>query len=168
MKNDLPDNRQINVFHFEDGQKGLDKLIEFSDYIAISVPELRSIGKKNYVENIAHYIKNKKPDIDIHLLGCTENKLLSSLNYCSSADSTSWQQVNRYGVLKYNDGVKTLSITNSAINIENLLERYEEQVSVILSNWMEVTPKRLDYYCKYALAGELLKKQYAIRAGNQN
>lgn len=37
MKNELPKNRQINVFHFEDGKKGLDRLIEFSDYIAISV-----------------------------------------------------------------------------------------------------------------------------------
>lgn len=29
-------NRQINVFHIEDGQKGLDRLIEFSDYIALA------------------------------------------------------------------------------------------------------------------------------------
>lgn len=41
MKRDLPHNRQINVFHVEDGRGGLDRLIEFSDYIAISVPELR-------------------------------------------------------------------------------------------------------------------------------
>ena len=27
-------NRQINVYHKEDGQKGLDRLIEFADYIA--------------------------------------------------------------------------------------------------------------------------------------
>lgn len=64
MKNDLPDNRQINVFHKEDGQKGLDRMIEFSDYIAISVPELRSIGKKQYTERLANYIKNKKPEIE--------------------------------------------------------------------------------------------------------
>jgi len=56
MKNNLPNNRQINVFHKEDGQKGLDQLIEFSDYIAISVPELRSLGQKNYTNKIAYYI----------------------------------------------------------------------------------------------------------------
>ena len=97
MKLDLPNNRQINVFHKEDGQKGLDRLIEFSDYIAISVPELRALGKKNHTNNIAHYIKNKKPSIDIHLLGCTENKLLQELNFCSSADSTTWLCPSRFG-----------------------------------------------------------------------
>jgi len=74
FKNDMP-NRIINVFHKEDGQKGLDRLIEFSDYIAISIPELRIMKKKNYTYELASYIKNKKPSIDIHLLGCTEYDL---------------------------------------------------------------------------------------------
>jgi hypothetical protein len=168
MKIDLPNNRQINVFHKEDGQKGLDRLIEFSDYIAISVPELRALGQKNYTSKLAHYIKNKKPSIDIHLLGCTENKLLKELNFCSTSDSTSWQQVNRFGVLKYNDGVKTMSARNSNISIDNLMDRYKERLVKILSKWMEVTPKRLDYYSKYAIAGELLKMQYTTYAGNQD
>lgn len=168
LKKDLPNNRQVNVFHKEDGQKGLDRLIEFSDYIAISVPELRALGQKNYTNKIAYYIKNKKPTIDIHLLGCTENKLLKELNFCSTADSTSWQQVNRFGVLKYNDGVKTLSARNSNINIDKLMERYKIQLVSILSKWMEITPKRLDYYSKYAVASELLKMQYTYYAGNQD
>lgn len=100
MKNDLPNNRQINVFHKEDGQIGLDRMIEFSDYIAISVPELRFMGQKNYVYKLANYIKNKKPDIDIHLLGCTEIKMLKELNFCSTSDSTSWQGLNWYGFIK--------------------------------------------------------------------
>lgn len=168
MKIDLPNNRQINVFHKEDGQNGLDRMIEFSDYIAISVPELRALKQKNYTQKIAHYIKNKKPSIDIHLLGCTENKLLKELNFCSSADSTSWQQVNRYGVIKYNDGKKTHSAKNSEINRSMLDMRYKSKLINILSKWMDVTDKRLDYYSKYALAGELLKKQYAIYSGPQN
>jgi hypothetical protein len=168
MIKDLPNNRIINVFHKEDGQKGLDRMIEFSNYIAISVPELRHLGQKNYTTKIANYIKNKKPSIDIHLLGCTENKLLKELNFCSSADSTSWQQVNRYGVIKFNDGDKTYSCKNSNINIDSLLERYKTEIENILIKWMEVTPKRLDYYSKYALAGELLKKQYSIYAGSQD
>jgi len=99
MRADLPNNRQINVFHKEDGQKGLDRLIEFSNYIAISVPELRALGQKNYAVNIAHYIKNKKPSIDIHLLGCTEKKLLQLLSFCTSADSTSYTACTRYGYI---------------------------------------------------------------------
>lgn len=168
MKLDLPNNRQINVFHKEDGQKGLERLIEFSDYIAISVPELRHLGQKNYTEKIANYIKNKKPTIDIHLLGCTESKLLKKLNFCSTSDSTSWQQVNRYGVLKFNDGQKTNSCRNSNINIDKLMDRYKEDLVPLLQRWYEVTPKKLDYYSKYALAVELLKKQYTFYAGNQD
>lgn len=99
MRNDLPNNRIINVFHLEDGMKGLDRLIEFSDYIAISVPELRHAGKKKYVYTLATYIKNKKPEIDIHLLGCTELSLLKQCNFCTSADSTSYISRNRYGYL---------------------------------------------------------------------
>jgi len=90
-------NRMINVFHIEDGQKGLDRLIEYSDFIAISVPELRFAGKKNYCINIANYIKNKKPSIDIHLLGCTEMKLVQHLKFCTSCDSSSYTSGVRYG-----------------------------------------------------------------------
>lgn len=168
MKKDLK-NRQINVFHIDDKQKGLDRLIEFSDYIAISVPELRALGKKNYTENLANYIKNKKPSIDIHLLGCTENKLLKNLSFCSTSDSTSWQQVNRFGVIKYNDGIKTYSIKNRDINNSMIVEKYGSVVKKVLNKYnMEVTDKRLDYYSKYALAGEFLLKQYTHYAGNQD
>jgi hypothetical protein len=99
LKKDIP-NRIINVFHKEDGQTGLDRLIEYSNYIAISVPELRFLNKKNSVVQLANYIKNKKPSIDIHLLGCTELKLLKQLSFCSSADSTSYKSSIRYGYIK--------------------------------------------------------------------
>jgi hypothetical protein len=90
-------NRIINVFHFEDGQKGLDRLIEFSDYIALSVPELRFIKKKEYLYEIANYVKSKKPNIDIHLLGFTEKTNLEKFSFCSSCDSSSWISGVRYG-----------------------------------------------------------------------
>ena len=100
MRDQLPNNRIINVFHYEDGKNGLDRLIEFSEYIAISVPELRIVKRKKYKEytvQLADYIKNKKPEIDIHLLGCTEADILRQCKFCTSADSTSWQGVNRWG-----------------------------------------------------------------------
>lgn len=100
LRKDLPNNRIINVLHIEDGMKGLDKLIEFSEYIAISVPELRFAGKKNYVYTLASYIKKKKPNIDIHLLGCTELSLLEKCRFCTSADSTSHLSSIRYGYIK--------------------------------------------------------------------
>lgn len=168
MKKELPNNRQINVFHKEDGQKGLDRLIEFADYIAVSVPELRALGKKQHTERLVHYIKNKKPSIDIHLLGCTENKLLHNLKFCSSADSTSWQQVNRYGHLKYHNGKKTFSAKNSDISIDKMKERFGQQLTNIIEKYIECTDKRYDYYSKYALAGQMLKHQYTIQAGSQD
>lgn len=110
MRHDLPNNRIINVFHFEDGRHGLDRLIEFSDYIAISVPELRFMGKSNQVGNIARYIKHKKPSIDIHLLGCTDLEMLKQNRFCTSSDSTTWVTGKRYGFIKgkyHISGIKT-------------------------------------------------------------
>ena len=100
MRKQLPNNRIINVFHYEDGAKGLESLIDFSEYIAISVPELRIIKPKTYKEDVYRigcHIKDRKPEIDIHLLGCTELGMLKKLRFCTTADSTSWQSVNRFG-----------------------------------------------------------------------
>lgn len=169
MKIDLPNNRQINVFHLEDGQKGLERLIEFSDYIAISIPELRSLGKKQYTEKIAHFIKNKKPEIDIHLLGCTENKLLNSLNFCSSADSTSWTSINRYGFFKYNNGIKTYSIKKSDFISSELFKIYgEKAINCLEYNNRPITESSIHYLCCYLIQIEYFIKQYTYYAGDQN
>jgi len=102
MVNDLPDNRIINVWHLEDGQYGLDRLIEFADYIAIGVPELKGLGFFGYVSPLANYIKRKKPQIDIHLLGCTDSNMIRKCRYCcTSSDSSFWIHPIRYGHLLY-------------------------------------------------------------------
>lgn len=171
MKKELNENgnRIINVFHIEDGQKGLDRLIEFSDYIAISIPELRSIGKKSHTENIANYIKNKKPLIDIHLLGCTENKMLKKLSFCSSSDSTSWVSINRFGWFKFNDGKKTFQIKKSNINENVLLEKYKDRVLKIFEeNKRPATHSNIVYHCMYLMQVDYLIKQYTYYAGNQD
>lgn len=100
MRNDLPNNRQINVFHLEDGKEGLDRLIDFSDYIAISVPEWRIHRRGTYKRKIPallSYIKSKKPKIDVHLLGCTEAGLLKSCRSATSSDSTSYNSCVKFG-----------------------------------------------------------------------
>lgn len=155
IKHDLPNNRIINVFHLEDGQDGLDRLIEYSDYIAISVPELRHAGKKNYTYTLARYIKERKPSIDIHLLGCTELDLLRKCNFCTSADSTTWTCHKRYGFIK---GHHVSNISTAKVREMIGDENY-------------------DYFRKYvqemgcntvALATMLLKKDYERVAGNQD
>lgn len=167
MKNDLPNNRQINVFHKEDGQKGLDRLIEFSDYIAVSIPELRFLGQKNYTERIVNYIKNKKPEIDIHLLGCTETKLLKKLKFCSSADSTSWKSVLRYGDIEMANGKKMLYRN---INEELILKNYEHKIQNYVKDLKlrPITERGKINYSTLIFQAEQLKLKYSYYAGNQN
>lgn len=156
IKKDLPNNRIINVFHLEDGQKGLDRLIEFSDYIAISVPELRFANKKNYVPQLATYIKSKKPQIDIHLLGCTELELLHKCRFCTSADSTTWVSGKRFGFIQ---GKHISTIKSEEIKQLVGEERYNEILSY----------NKKDYNTNFlCLSIEKLKRDYQKSAGNQD
>lgn len=155
MKNDLPNNRIINVYHMEDGQKGLDKMIEFSEYIAISVPELRIAGKKDYVPALARYIKKKKPNIDIHLLGCTELNLLRQCKFCTSSDSTSYIAGKRYGFIKQRH-ISTIK-TQEIINL------------IGKDKWDIIREYNNEQNSKFiALSIETLKREYQSIAGNQN
>ena len=169
MKQMLPNNRIINVFHIEDGQSGLDRLIEYSNYIAISVPELRVIfgrgdSHRNAVTRFANYIKNKKPEIDIHLLGCTDLSLLKSLNFCTSSDSTSWRQVNRFGSVRVDKKI----LKRSELN-KNCLEYISNESVIRILNKLniEATDKRLEYYGFYYTYVKHLLKQYTEAAGDQ-
>lgn len=155
LRNDLPNNRIINVFHLEDGMNGLDRLIEFSEYIAISVPELRKFGKKNYVYNIASYIKKKKPTIDIHLLGCTELKILQQCNFCTSADSTTYIAGKRFGFIKGHH----ISSLNKSKCIELVGEKKYKKINEYNNE------QNTNFLCASI---ELLKKDYQKYAGNQD
>ena len=163
MRSDL-ENRVINVFHKEDGQKGLDRLIEFSDYIAISVPELRFMGQKNYVPKIANYIKSKKPSIDIHLLGCTEAKLLNELSFCSTSDSSSWTSSPRYGTIRTLGGSKSIGQVNENgnefIELKSRVLDFAQQNNIKLSNLNRTT--------KTALSALSNLQIYTVNAGDQS
>lgn len=166
MRDKLP-NRQINVFHYEDGKDGLDKLIDFSEYIAISVPELRIVkpkSYKSYVSKLARYIKKKKPNIDIHLLGCTEFKLLEENTFCTSADSTSWLQGVKYGHI--NDGVQIGHIKHFKKDIFN--ERLKTIEKMTQNRGVEITGKYLEYTTNASLCASICKSKYERSAGNQD
>lgn len=103
LRDALPDREIINVFHLEDGQDGFDNLVKFSDYIAISVPELRIAMPSKYKQAthaFARRAKQEKPNIKIHLLGCTELDMLYQNRFCTSADSSSWTTPYRFGFYK--------------------------------------------------------------------
>lgn len=167
MKNMLPNNRQINVFHYEDGMYGLDRMIEFAEYIAISVPELRIIKRKTYKEDvnqIAHYIKSKKPEIDIHLLGCTELNSLKANTFCTSADSTSWITGLRYG------NVNMTNKHEKQID-RNVLERRKKGCQMIAKDkgWnIETTKKSLCRVAKWSVCASICKSEYERVAGSQS
>ena len=94
---DLPNNRIMNVYHIEDQKYGLDRLIEYSDYLAIG----SGVTKNGlYTLPLVQYIKNKKPSIDIHLLGCTKQSILEKCSHlCTSSDSVTWQKPMQFGEL---------------------------------------------------------------------
>ncbi|MCC8157481.1 MAG: hypothetical protein LIO54_09435 [Oscillospiraceae bacterium] len=167
MKKLLPESRQINVFHFEDGIKGLDRLIEFSDYIAVSVPEWRIVkaaSHKHDIRYITHYIKNKKPDIDIHLLGCTDYKIIKENNFCSTCDSTSWLSGVKYGYV--NDGVKKEHINHFKKDIFE--QRQREVVRELNSRNIEIKGKLLNYTTNASICATICKDLYARSAGPQD
>lgn len=158
-------NRIINVFHIEDGQKGLDRLIEHSDYIALSIPELRILKKKDYTYRLASYIKDKKPSIDIHLLGCTENKLLKQCNFASTSDSTSWLSPVRYGVI---DAVGDKKRTKDLKN-EVLIDKYKDKIYALANKYnLNISEKALLNYSILIYQAELLKIKYSQYAGSQD
>lgn len=90
----------INVYHLED--ENPDKLIKFADYIAVSIPELRIALPRKEMLSVIRYISSKATSKGkrVHLLGCTEKKLMKEFSYCYSCDSTSWASGARYGAFK--------------------------------------------------------------------
>jgi len=160
-------NPQINVFHFEDGQKGLDRLIEFSDYIAVSVPELRLLKPATFREDVrrlTYYIKNRKPEIDIHLLGCTDQKMLMQNKFCTSADSTSWLQGVKYGHIS--DGIRRGHVNEFK---KTLFEQRKAQVLRVLeSRNVELRPKTLTYATNASLCATICKMKYESAVGAQD
>lgn len=162
MKLKLP-NRQINVFHFEDGKDGLDALIDFSEYIAISVPEIRKIHKGTYKKDtirLAHYIKNRKPSIDIHLLECTQGSILQHTTFCTSCDSSSWLRGGRYGM--YNGRhVSTMYIDKQVERWEEIKKLLDEDGKSIWTNTAEL------YNARASIVASLDKKRFEKICGNQ-
>jgi hypothetical protein len=89
----------INVYHLEDGSP--DALIDYSDYIAVSIPELRLNVSMKERERIVSYISRRAlgKGKRVHLLGCTEKRHLVAFRNCTSCDSTSFTSSCRWGRL---------------------------------------------------------------------
>ena len=70
LKN-CPEGRIVGTYHAADGKKYLDELIEKFDYIAVAdAPRFEeSKVSLKYAQAACEYIKNKRPEIKIHVLG---------------------------------------------------------------------------------------------------
>lgn len=159
-------NRQINVWHFQDGMKGLDRMIEFTDYIAIGVSEWRTVKGATHrddIRYITHYIKNKKPEIDIHLLGCTDVKILAENTFCTSADSTSWLAGVKYG--HFNDGTQASHIKNFK---QSIVQTRKAKVKAILDErGFTYASKSLQYATDASICATICKQKYTRATGPQ-
>lgn len=145
----------------------MDRLIDFSDYIALSIPELRIIKPRTFREDTGHlarYIKDRKPEIDIHLLGCTDVKIIAQNRFCTSADSTSWLSGVRYGYL--DDGTRKAHINRFR---RDLYEERSQQVREILRNrGVKLTEQGVRYMTNASLCASVCKQKYERAAGPQN
>lgn len=168
MKTLLPDRKIINVWHFEDGKNGLDRMIEFADYIALSVPEWRIVKKGSHRSGIRHttdYIKNRKPEIDIHLLGCTDLTILKENTFCTSADSTSWLQGPKYGYQNL-VGKKRYWIRNIKKSVFD--ERQMEIKRLLDARGVQLKERTLQYATNSSICATICKGEYAKIAGRQD
>ena len=99
LAKDLPNNRIINVWHPVGGVRDLDRMIEFSDYISFSSLAFPLKERLYKTKALVNYIKTKRPSLDIHILGCTSEKILEVCKFCTSCDSTTWTGVKRFGYI---------------------------------------------------------------------
>lgn len=148
LRKDLPEHRILNVFHYSDGIKGLDKLIEYSDYIGIP-------SKVSHKYELAKYIKKRKPDIDIHLLGCTDVLTLKKCRFCTSCDSISWVTPLMFG----NMGDYSIYDLDEE-KVRNVVGQFT--YNKVKEMFIE---KNVPAYC---LSIEMCKRQYVKNCGNQD
>ena len=148
FKKQCPNNLILNVYHLEDGNP--DKLIDFSDYICVSVPELRFNVSRQELLRITRYIsqkavaKNKK----VHLLGCTDLKMMKEFQYCYSCDSTSWFSGSRFNSFKSKAFEKYKTIDINSLKGNRIKDFADSSISNNVFYWEAYL--KLEEYKKYA------------------
>ena len=154
----------------EDGRDGFEKLVEFSDYIAIGYPELRRAYPSDYAKighGLIRYARRMRPNIKIHMLGCTELSIVSKNKDCTTCDSTSWQQPLRFGSIRVPGVTKSKHV--SEISGEALERRMGEclrtasQIGISLGS-----EKRLRDCAAASLFAEIELSRYRHVIGDQS
>ena len=166
----LPNHEIISPFHLEDGEDGFRKLVDFSEYIAISVPELRIAQPKTYKNTVcalSRIARKQKPSIKIHLLGCTEEYLLKRNTFCTSADSSSWTSSARFGRIA-NRHVSQLSesaVSDAMDTITSYANKHGEEFQ---KQFTRLNEKGMHYTAVNYWDAVLSKASYSKWAGSQD
>lgn len=109
-------------------------------------------------------MKDMMPEIDIHLLGCTDFKIIRENNFCTSADSTSWLSGVKYGYI--DDGYRKEHIRNFKRSLFN--EREQQVKAMLESRGVEIKQKTLEYTTNASLCATICKDLYARTCGPQD
>lgn len=165
LKRSVPNNI-IYVWHRVEGKHNLDRLIDFSGYVGISFNEYKGKNKdyKDYVYRLVDYIKNRKPEIKIHLLGMTDNSTLSRRLGITSSDSTSHLSGARFGRI-------------GKQRVESIKEEQKQEAERTIRRWFgnipefdgyDLSSKRLKWYTHLFVSVRYYKRLYESLAGNQD
>lgn len=170
MRQIMPKAEIINVFHLEDGEQGFRELVDFTDYLAISVPELRIAQSKTYRNTVcalARMAKRQKPGIKIHLLGCTEKYLLERNQFCTTADSSSWTSSTRFGTLDkvHISNINPKQARRACLKVVEAADRYGMRIPDKLARG---ETKAINYTAANYYTAQKCRKDYTQWAGNQD
>lgn len=171
MRDLLPDREIINVFHLEDGKDGFEQLVDFTDYLAISVPELRIAQPKTYRKTVcalARKAKRMKPNIKIHLLGCTEKYLLEHNRFCTSSDSSSWTSGCRYGSFDKNNHISSIKPEMKALAIDRIKHAAKHLDVTLKKEWVNPDSTTYTWMAGNYWAAVYCRENYIRWAGNQD
>ena len=170
MRQIMPQAEIINVFHLADGQDGFKRLVDFTDYLAISVPELRIAQPKTYKNTVcalARMARRQKPGVKIHLLGCTERYLLENNRFCTTADSSSWTSSTRFGTLD-KVHIKNINDKQAKIACEKVLAAAQQYGMGIPDKLARGEPKAVNYTAANYYTAQKCRKDYTQWAGPQD
>ena len=163
FRDDLPGIRQINVIHQEDGVASVDRMVEFADYVAVSCQETRIVYPGDYIPrliSLVRYIRSRKPGIKIHMLACTEEPLLKELSQdVTTADSTSWLSINRYGWGREGERPRQEALNKVCGEISRL--------NVDCGYSLAKNQKRAEYYATTYIAARKFLRDYVEYTGPQ-
>ena len=148
FRSQLPNNQIINVYHLEDGNP--DMLIDYSDFIAVSIPELRFNVSRKELLQITRYISSKASSKGkkVHLLGCTDLKMMKEFQYCYSCDSTSWFSGSRFNSFHSKVFPKYKKIDINSLKANKIEDFKNDSISNNVFYWEAYL--KLQEYKKYA------------------